>query len=770
MSGKGRALRTDENEETSREVANAMEDRRTSDRTKQNYKSKIKMMTAWMALRFPQNVDIDGNLTIPLPKAAVIRFFSHLCSAAHALSKRGDDETEVTEDQVPLSVSHVKGFRSALVDLYKKANRKHDFNREIDQSLKKVLDGYEKTINDLKKDGLMDINEGKRHLKSDGYGLLARKLMIRLPNKETDRIEMDPQKSSKAHGNSWSFVTFAWSFFVVSWNLMSRSDSVDSIMLQHIEWAEDALVIEEQGHKGDQTGENKFDKHVYANPIEPMKCPVLSVAVLMFTAPPKTTTGKQQLYLGTNSKNRFGNILRSQLNHLSASEEQILGCPKQDIGAHSLRKGSSTYALGQVNGPTPVAVFLRMGQTLGKLKDRYIHLSEGSDQLCGRMVSGLPFNETTFGILPPHFPPETIMKMDTNFWNEVLDGYEHYPRGVKQALPFLLASLIYHHRFLTENLNPAHPIFKSRALKYNRLLDEMKHTVICGIGSCPFTGLKATGIPAHLAVATQVSRLAEENKKIMERLQTLEDRFEGKLDAIANELPRKLADEIRKSFVVDGVSPLTLVDLDQRIKELHEMLLRDLRQEPVSTERTEATERNVFEWRTWPGDEGTVIRFVPRGWDFPTLLPVKQMWDLWWFGERNDGIRPYYMISRVDIKEEHLMFQTRASKVMEFCKVLVSEMNLLRAGISCISKLTITEADSVFHRMFKRLLSEAYTDDDHGNDVDDGDVDGDDRNKSGRRDEVCYGTLYNKYCIWKKRNPELCAKYSLNKRKRRRRT
>ena len=43
---------------------------------------------------------------------------------------------------------------------------------------------------------------------------------------------------------------------------MSRNDSVDSLMMTHIEWCEDALIIEEQGHKADQAGEKKFGKHI----------------------------------------------------------------------------------------------------------------------------------------------------------------------------------------------------------------------------------------------------------------------------------------------------------------------------------------------------------------------------------------------------------------------------------------------------------------------------------------------------------------------------
>jgi hypothetical protein len=63
---------------------------------------------------------------------------------------------------------------------------------------------------------------------------------------------------------------------------MSRGDSVETIMLQHIDWSEDAMIIEEQGHKADQAGEHKFEKHIYATPTTPHTCPILSLAVMIF--------------------------------------------------------------------------------------------------------------------------------------------------------------------------------------------------------------------------------------------------------------------------------------------------------------------------------------------------------------------------------------------------------------------------------------------------------------------------------------------------------
>jgi hypothetical protein len=220
-------------------------------------------------------------------------------------------------------------------------------------------------------------------------------------------------------------------------------------MLQHMDWDGDALIIEEQGHKGDQTGENKYGKHVYANPLYPDKCPVLATAVLLFCFSERSN-GKQQLFAGTNSKDRFGHLLQRVLLSLEECKIQKLGCHVSEIGTHSLRKGSSTYALGQVCGPTPVSVFLRMGQTLGQLKDRYIHHSEGADQLCGRMVAGLPFDNEKFTVLPPHFSIELLSEMTEDYWIKIISGYFMLPSVIKTALPFLLASIIHHEDFFTE--------------------------------------------------------------------------------------------------------------------------------------------------------------------------------------------------------------------------------------------------------------------------------------------------------------------------------
>jgi hypothetical protein len=60
------------------------------------------------------------------------------------------------------------------------------------------------------------------------------------------------------------------------------------------------------------------------------------------------------------------------------------------------------------------------------------------------MITGLPFDNISFGVLPPLFPTDIVEKIDNMFWINVIGGYENYPTGMKSALPFFLASLIYH--------------------------------------------------------------------------------------------------------------------------------------------------------------------------------------------------------------------------------------------------------------------------------------------------------------------------------------
>ena len=708
------------------ECAEYMQSKRVNDGTKKNFKSRINVMTRWMMQHVSNALTSDNQIKIPkkkdaptkreyhqyleeqnVLKDAVIKFFGELSMRAFALE--GVSSRVAKSLPKPLAPSSLWGYRSALVYLH--SQTKQTLDEKLNVELDTLLNGYEKTICALQKEGKVKPNEGKMHLKWDGYDMLAEKFFKKSP-------------PPGAKGYSWSTTVFAWSFCVLMWNLMSRSESVDSLMMEHVDWDGDALTIEEQGHKGDQTGECKYPKHLYANTEYPYKCAVLAFAVQFFSFPDRPNES-YQIFAGTNSKNRFSHLLAAMLTSLDANEKQRLGCPVKEIGTHSLRKGSGTYALGQVCGPTPVSVFLRMGQSLGQLKDRYIHSSEGADQLCGRMVAGLPFNSMKFATLPPHFTKQVTRQLTETFWKEAVSGYDDYPTGMKTALPYLLASVIHHEQYLRDNLHESHPIFSSRAF-HNSLIDILRGSTLCGVGVCEETDMKATGIPPHLALAEEIRQLKNKQKAFIEQLDRLEKYMKGEL---SKELAVHVAEEIHENFIIEGAAPISMRAIDNRLDALEESILSKLQLSTNPSSSTVVEEQSEPTWNTWYWGDGRFCHFVPPGWEFSNRLSVKRLWELWWQGDRSLGIKPFSQINFThELKEDRIKMRcSRAGAVMAYCTALATRLQLLPNGTD-ICRLSVGKKDDVFAQLLPVAIEELYQG----------------KKSPGRPMEICYGTIYNK--------------------------
>ena len=130
-------------------------------------------------------------------------------------------------------------------------------------------------------------------------------------------------KLTPSKNGSWSLCVFMWSYFTILWNLMSRSDSVSTLMEEHFDWEGDAMKIQEQGHKADQQGKEKYWKHVYANPAEPIICPVLALAVHVFSMASHSVNVNHKLFDGTNNKDRFGRNLAGVLSKCNSLHAHI---------------------------------------------------------------------------------------------------------------------------------------------------------------------------------------------------------------------------------------------------------------------------------------------------------------------------------------------------------------------------------------------------------------------------------------------------------------
>jgi hypothetical protein len=110
-----------------------------------------------------------------------------------------------------------------------------------------------------------------------------------------------------------------------------------------------------------------------------------------------------RLFEGTFCDDKFGDWLNGVLRALSPSQLATLAINIGDVGSHSIRKGVATFLSNIPGGATMVAIFLRVGWSLGNVPQRYLHHGEGGDNLVGRLACGLNMTLTTFLVLPPHF-------------------------------------------------------------------------------------------------------------------------------------------------------------------------------------------------------------------------------------------------------------------------------------------------------------------------------------------------------------------------------
>ena len=320
--------------------------------TRRQYNARLKKMKEHFQHVFPEALDEDGEIRVPMQTDHCLDFFGIIHqtnnnrNAAQEEEHFGDDRDE---EQAVKAVSTLGGYRSAVVFLYKERNIK--MQEDLNVGLSNFMQGYKRKVGELKQNGLMSITEGRQPLAFSGYRLLALKFL-------------QLQKNTQA--------LFAWPYFLLCWNLMARSDSINKIMHQHMSWREDALIITFAIHKGDREGQNAYGRHVYANPDDPSICPILALATMVLCRGHRVQGGLQQLFEGNHSEKRFSMILNSVVGSLTDAEAGLLGARRQDIGMHSTRKGAPTHCLGITEGPSPIQIFLRAGWSLGNVQDRYL--------------------------------------------------------------------------------------------------------------------------------------------------------------------------------------------------------------------------------------------------------------------------------------------------------------------------------------------------------------------------------------------------------------
>ena len=152
---------------------------------------------------------------------------------------------------------------------------------------------------------------------------------------------------------------------------MCRAKSASTVCFSHLRWKGDALGIIFAHMKNDQLGERPRDaRHIYANPICPEICPILSLGIYFLVFP----TMENKLFPGGGQSERYRRNLMILLHEEDAQRELASrGLKAEDIGTHSARKGAATFcSSGSTACPSATAIHLRAGWSLGGVQNTYL--------------------------------------------------------------------------------------------------------------------------------------------------------------------------------------------------------------------------------------------------------------------------------------------------------------------------------------------------------------------------------------------------------------
>jgi hypothetical protein len=248
-------------------------------------------------------------------------------------------------------------------------------------------------------------------------------------------------------------------FIVLAWNLMTRSASTADLVYNVIAWSGDHIIVSVVGTKSDPRALGPTAKAVYANPTNPAICPYLSFGIHILSHPIESTNGTM-IFPATATESNFNNFLKNEL--INIGFDPSCGFDPTNITAHSTRKGAPSYAVSIPGVSSVISVWLRAGWLLGGVIPLYIQLEEGGDEKVGRVVAGLNPMNATFGTLPARFNITNTDSATAIDWNEIIVNLNLYPKSFRIVIPYLIAAVVHHSAWITNNIPNTHPIFRSR--------------------------------------------------------------------------------------------------------------------------------------------------------------------------------------------------------------------------------------------------------------------------------------------------------------------
>jgi len=533
-----------------------------------------------------------------------------------------DFEAFLLEKRKTVGVSSLNGYRSAIKDLYRR--NELPLPSVYEKSMSTFFSGL-KRLQASKLQGGAPTVSGKDPLPYSLYHKLCEATLFR---------------------QDAGFTHF---FLTTQWNLMCRSDSVQSLCTEHLSAHDDSVGCIMHKSKTNQEGNGPKDpRHIYANPMNPATCWITALGIYLACRP---TQPAGPLFSGAQQKARFGTALRQLVNEKTGLNH---------YGTHSIRKGVATFACsGTTGGPSIASVCLRVGWSLGGVQDRYIRYESAGDQYLGRVVAGLPLNSADFAVLPPHFDNN----QDPAIRECLSETFPllHETSTLQDILKLCLASLVCHADYLRERMPSTHTLLSTYLFRHSDVLDQLRCHLVLGSSSW----MKPTGIPPHVELYKQL--------QVMQR--SIDDLAPVLLEGISTMIEEKgvAAGNITKELLEATIEKL-----------LGRAVVADAQpSEPQASRESEQTSRVHF----YNGK----FHLLPQTFEFPRTGPFGA-WMLWWFGDKHRGYPPLKKVRSHDLPN-HTMH-----KIYSDWSVVIRHISsaIELAGLAIPANMTEQQARNMF--------------------------------------------------------------------------
>jgi hypothetical protein len=610
--------------------ANLLQDNTRSASTKKGYKGTINQMVKWLQQHnYQEYVDTSipeqnylFRLRLPLPLHVLLHFFGDISrpfrdkqgrKAVHFL-----DSNRKKETYAPV-YGTISRYKSNLFECYRK--RDIPLDPVVMRKLEDLLKGYKNGVAEFKKQGLMKTQDGRLPISLKGFSFIAKKFATLL----------DPKES-----------LFSWPYWVLLWNLMQRSETIAALQFEHLMWKNDSLVITIPKTKNDQDGDRTIPRHIFANPYNPQICPILSLAVLIFTrryneiddelSPEENARRVSfKIFQGTNQEGRMEKVVGRLMNKIREEGNEVeLDGLAENVGLHSPRKGCRCYCESLLGGPNEVAICHRGGWKLGNIHDTYSFATENQDQFVGRCAAGLPFGTGGFACLPPMLRAEVKKKITREEWRKMLPLYEKWTAEFHAILWFFLASLVFHQDWLRRNLVSGHPLFSTYGWSIVSSLSPIKDAfLVTNLYSEGDSLMRAVGIPPYLQISLD---LCDARQEIQETKKTVEFGME--------KLPAEVSDYLRQRGQTAN-DACTFADLRSVFDSFKLELEKSRRADfALVASSAEGKSDNANIDAGWGGKYkpyvwGGSFHVVPENYEVPHVS-CKQLWNIYWYGNEDE--------------------------------------------------------------------------------------------------------------------------------------